>query len=1417
MVYVASKKQTYIYNIIHQVDCDWAYWYLPDSNTIRPARVTISSSSRGRERRVLRSNDRKQEADKDDGEFVISKVDIKPWRKFMKKSSAEPLNGEGEKEPDIKKPEKQWRVNMKKSFNKVEVEVVSKGSSVPNKIVTEKPWRTNMGKSSEKIDCEEVPKKVPAQDERPWRTGMKKQEPPKDHPADPITKKKHYDRNEVKKFMKYKRQKEKEEKEGKERQQEIRKINIQGRLNELEKLSKQITKPALSSSDPSDPKTLVQDPKKLSAEGQELLRQKLIELTEEMKKQWKSRRDTNSQELTPDKSLTLVEEIYRKPDNRGERVENNVNLVSEPLDSSRKVSNKESLRVTTRVEEKLSLCESLPPRPRSSLSDISDATEIRSLSHKSDKSLMSDKLESSERSRNKDDYQNEKETKVSMRRKETLDDVFQCLSEKLGHSERDKGQEMEARGNLDYPSENNISATMYQKPTPPGRKKYIQQRQERDTPDAINWSQRLSNAGDESSTIRNNLTTPLTDEVPEKDLSDEGQRLKAASTLGTREVYQRHQEELRKIRASVQAMDLDTPPPLLEPFSPRYPSLLTGVAPGVPLLEPQSNKTVNIPEPLPVPRPQSDGTGQESDGPPVWIDVTRDQESEADVNIATRFTQAPQGDPFNFISTVTRKYEVAPELEVSEGKLTPSPSSQDSSAASSCYQGVVDPRTYSKEPSLPQHRGRGRGTVSEQVTLETDSESTLRGIEESMAQDTPRSHRNFTPDRERRRKSRRNSKESKSSSRSQGSSGSRSRQTSAAIGPETQAPEATSSALVFSSSAAAGPPQPLQVHPSSVPSALHLRFLTELHQLEAVNNTHQLLSELEQVKKSTFEQHRGLEEVQGEVVRQRRKLDAQAGEGRLATAHQELQELYSSKLAALLQSQSEATRVTSEVAQHLAAVAQGLQGGGQGPVVRQLQELVEQLQRQVEGAGKAGSVISQASVGSSGPSEKTVDTTRQSSQSSRKEFNQDSSSKDSINGQVSIIGKNSTNGSRSSSSIQVDPMSFASKTPSSILEILDHNQAVGSTIQKTISEALASISEGDHTRSNVTAEVEEELSTDYSSQFEDESTLKEQSLKALRPCESQRRKSVKVLETRRPRLRRDFSTDGSESSPHFSEIEDEQIGNPESSLFSETDSFTRFTLEMVSQYMLEEKVRAQHKASLLRIKEKALIQEAKKKVEDLEKVKRDMVDKGKDDRMPSIKKKQRSILHKLKERRLEIAKMRENLQMAERQRKFILKEQRSLIGRTEMGAERVLDTTQTSNAESEAQESDAAEDNTAKLAVLKGLKRLDKNRKSMTSKERKFVEKKDMSGIFDTSRQEESGSDATLDRESVKTATLARQTSTASEAETEKGASPPTSIATMLPSSGARLRHSSAESEPTSLEGTFTDHSDIEARIGALR
>ena len=70
----------------------------------------------------------------------------------------------------------------------------------------------------------------------------------------------------------------------------------------------------------------------------------------------------------------------------------------------------------------------------------------------------------------------------------------------------------------------------------------------------------------------------------------------------------------------------------------------------------------------------------------------------------------------------------------------------------------------------------------------------------------------------------------------------------------------------------------------SVPDALHLRFLTELHQLETVNNTQRLLDELDTIKKSAFDNHRGLEEVQQEMTKQRKIMEEHTRTDKLQNA-----------------------------------------------------------------------------------------------------------------------------------------------------------------------------------------------------------------------------------------------------------------------------------------------------------------------------------------------------------------------------------------------------------------------------------------------------------------------------------------------------------------------------------------------------
>lgn len=79
------------------------------------------------------------------------------------------------------------------------------------------------------------------------------------------------------------------------------------------------------------------------------------------------------------------------------------------------------------------------------------------------------------------------------------------------------------------------------------------------------------------------------------------------------------------------------------------------------------------------------------------------------------------------------------------------------------------------------------------------------------------------------------------------------------------------------------------------------------------------------------------------------------------------------------------------------------------------------------------------------------------------------------------------------------------------------------------------------------------------------------------------------------------------------------------------DSFSQFTMDMVRQYMKDEEVRLQHQSSLLRLRQKALKEKTKTELAWLEHQKKRLRDKGEDDKMPPIRKKQRGLLLKLQQ------------------------------------------------------------------------------------------------------------------------------------------------------------------------------------------
>uniref|UniRef100_A0A670Y736 Centrosomal protein 350 n=1 Tax=Pseudonaja textilis TaxID=8673 RepID=A0A670Y736_PSETE len=176
------------------------------------------------------------------------------------------------------------------------------------------------------------------------------------------------------------------------------------------------------------------------------------------------------------------------------------------------------------------------------------------------------------------------------------------------------------------------------------------------------------------------------------------------------------------------------------------------------------------------------------------------------------------------------------------------------------------------------------------------------------------------------------------------------------------------------------------------------------------------------------------------------------------------------------------------------------------------------------------------------------------------------------------------------------------------------------------------------------------VATEYSLKFDESMTedeIEEQSFRSLLPSESHRRINLKK------RNHQIYSDE--EASPGKSPIK--ELNLPFS---AGQDSFSKFTMEMVRQYMREEEMRAAHQSSLLRLREKALKEKTKAELAWLEHQKRHLRDKGEDDKMPPIRKKQRGLLLKLQQEKAEIKRLQEANKAARKERQLILKQQEEI-------------------------------------------------------------------------------------------------------------------------------------------------------------
>ncbi|XP_035870903.1 centrosome-associated protein 350 isoform X2 [Phyllostomus discolor] len=180
------------------------------------------------------------------------------------------------------------------------------------------------------------------------------------------------------------------------------------------------------------------------------------------------------------------------------------------------------------------------------------------------------------------------------------------------------------------------------------------------------------------------------------------------------------------------------------------------------------------------------------------------------------------------------------------------------------------------------------------------------------------------------------------------------------------------------------------------------------------------------------------------------------------------------------------------------------------------------------------------------------------------------------------------------------------------------------------------------------------IATEYSLKFDESMTedeIEEKSFRSLLPSESHRRFNME-----KKRGHQDDSDE--ETSPEKTTLSSaKELSMPFS---GGQDSFSKFTMEMVRQYMKEEEMRAAHQSSLLRLREKALKEKTKAELAWLEHQKKHLRDKGEDDKMPPLRKKQRGLLLRLQQEKAEIKRLQEANKAARKERQLILKQQEEI-------------------------------------------------------------------------------------------------------------------------------------------------------------
>ncbi|XP_070688293.1 centrosome-associated protein 350-like [Pempheris klunzingeri] len=480
------------------------------------------------------------------------------------------------------------------------------------------------------------------------------------------------------------------------------------------------------------------------------------------------------------------------------------------------------------------------------------------------------------------------------------------------------------------------------------------------------------------------------------------------------------------------------------------------------------------------------------------------------------------------------------------------------------------------------------------------------------------------------------------------------------------------------------------------PAVLQQRMAAELHYLESIEESVRQLGDVERLMGVSMAQHesvsltqmlkakqhlheREIHELKIKTEREALETQLQLEENRqrVARAHIELQETLAGTQKQTLEGlQEAATKMMSQQAEAARYTADA---------ARHIKEMTELAQSQMAGAvavppvatdsSKLDEEKNQQSSYSKQHQEKTDSDSYQSEVSSRRtrpeeplsSLNSHSHS-DSLSFKRPDLSGADSSSHHSPSLVSSDPREWTKKGAAEGKWRKGHaedrtERDAGST---SIEEEVLTAANDSLCSDSIPSVVDEKadstsVATEYSLKFDESMTedeIEERSFRSLLPSEAHRRGTKE------------------KKSRHHEESEDDGA-NHNTTLVSEThnvlksqdanmpfsrgqDSFSQFTMDMVRQYMKDEEVRLQHQSSLLRLRQKALKEKTRTELAWLEHQKKRLRDKGEDDKMPPIRKKQRGLLMKLQQEQAEIKRLQEANKAARKERQLLLKQQEEI-------------------------------------------------------------------------------------------------------------------------------------------------------------